>query len=38
VVFIMLFMITLAVPIKMVGRWLFNLKYVVAITEWFFNI
>ncbi len=37
-IFIMLFLITLAVPIKMVGRWLFNLKYVVAITEWFFNI
>lgn len=26
------------VPIKMVLRWLFNLKYFVAITEWFFNI
>ena len=26
------------VPIKMVLRWLFNMKYFVAITEWFFNI
>ncbi len=26
------------VPLKMLGRWLFNLKYIVAITEWFFNI
>ncbi|MEK6643418.1 MAG: hypothetical protein AABZ08_05870 [Planctomycetota bacterium] len=26
------------VPVKMVLRWLFNLKYFVAITEWFFNI
>ena len=37
-IFMMLFLITLAVPIKMVGRWLFNLKYIVAITELFFNI
>ncbi len=28
----------LLVPIKMVLRWLFNLKYFVAITEYFFNI
>jgi hypothetical protein len=26
------------VPIKMVLRWLFNLKYFVAITEWFLNV
>jgi hypothetical protein len=25
-------------PAKMVLRWLFNLKYIVAIPEWFFNI
>ncbi len=25
-------------PIKMALRWLFNLKYIVAIPEWFFNI
>ena len=34
----MLFLITLGVPINMVGRWLLNLKYIVAITELFFNI
>lgn len=27
-----------ALPIKMVLRWTFNLKYIVAIPEWFFNI
>jgi len=26
------------VPIKMVLRWLFNLKYILSITEWFFNV
>jgi len=26
------------VPIKMLLRWLFNLKYIVAVTEWSFNI
>jgi hypothetical protein len=26
------------VPIKMLLRWLVNLKYIVAITEWFFNV
>jgi len=26
------------VPIKMLLRWLLNLKYIVAITEWFFNV
>ena len=25
-------------PIKMVLRWAFSLKYIVAIPEWFFNI
>jgi hypothetical protein len=25
-------------PIKMVLRWVFSLKYIVAIPEWFFNI
>lgn len=33
---LMLFMMSL--PIKMVLRWAFNLKYIVAIPEWFFNI
>jgi hypothetical protein len=27
-----------ALPIKMVLRWAFNLKYLIAIPEWFFNI
>ena len=27
-----------ALPIKMVLRWVFNLKYIVAIPEYFFNI
>ncbi|HEY2253404.1 MAG TPA: hypothetical protein VGH74_20160, partial [Planctomycetaceae bacterium] len=27
-----------ALPIKMVLRWTMNLKYIVAIPEWFFNI
>ena len=27
-----------ALPLKMAVRWLFNLKYIVAIPEWFFNI
>ena len=33
-----LFLMMLSLPIKMLSRWLFNLKYVVAIPEWFFNI
>jgi len=33
---LMLFMA--ALPIKMVLRWSFNLKYIVTIPEWFFNI
>lgn len=37
-IFIVHFLVMAAVPIKMAGRWMFNLKYVVAITEWFFNI
>ncbi|WP_437202679.1 hypothetical protein [Planctomicrobium sp. SH664] len=27
-----------ALPLKMILRWTFNLKYIVAIPEWFFNI
>jgi hypothetical protein len=34
--FLMLFMI--ALPIKMFLRWTLNLKYLVAINEFFFNI
>ena len=33
-----LFLMMLALPIKMLTRWLFNLKYVVSIPEFFFNI
>lgn len=38
VVFWILMSWMLLVPIKMVLRWLFNLKYFLAITEWFFNV
>ncbi len=33
-----LFLMMIALPIKMLLRWLFNLKYIVAIPEFFFNI
>lgn len=33
-----LFLFMIALPIKMALRWIFNLKYIVAIPEWFFNI
>jgi len=37
--FLMLFGLSmLSLPIKMYMRWLFNLKYIIAIPEWFFNI
>ncbi|MCZ6792384.1 MAG: hypothetical protein O7J95_02075 [Planctomycetota bacterium] len=33
------FLITMAaLPLKMILRWVFNLKYIIAIPEWFFNI
>ncbi|MEK7482893.1 MAG: hypothetical protein AABZ60_01030 [Planctomycetota bacterium] len=32
------FIIMLGLPIKMYLRWLFNLKYIIAIPEYFFNI
>ena len=34
----MLFLVMMALPIKMVLRWLFNLKYIVHIQEIFFNV
>jgi cytochrome b/b6/petD-like protein len=37
-VFVVLLLGMIALPIKMVCRWLFNLKYVVAMPEIFFNI
>ena len=35
---VFLFLMMLSLPVKMLTRWLFNLKYVVAIPEFFFNI
>ena len=35
---IFLFLMMLSLPVKMLTRWLFNLKYVVYIPEFFFNI
>ncbi|HEY7410104.1 MAG TPA: hypothetical protein VII13_05155 [Vicinamibacteria bacterium] len=37
-IFVMLLLGMVALPIKMVLRWLFNLKYIVAMPEIFFNI
>jgi len=37
-VFVMLLLGMVALPLKMVTRWLFNLKYVIAMPEIFFNI
>jgi len=37
-IFIFFFLSTVAIPIKMIARWTMNLKYVVNITEYFFNI
>jgi hypothetical protein len=33
-----LFLMMMALPIKMLLRWVFDLKYIVAINEFFFNI
>ena len=35
---VFLFLSMMSLPIKMLARWLFNLKYIVAIPEFFFNI
>jgi hypothetical protein len=35
---VFLFLMMMSLPIKMLARWSFNLKYVVAIPEFFFNI
>jgi hypothetical protein len=37
-VFAFLFLAMMSLPIKMLSRWLFNLKYIVNIGEYFFNI
>jgi hypothetical protein len=35
---VFLFLMMMALPVKMLLRWVFNLKYIVAIPEIFFNI
>jgi hypothetical protein len=35
---VFLFLMMMALPIKMLLRWVFNLKYIVGIPEIFFNI
>ena len=35
---VLLFLSMLSLPVKMLARWLFNLKYIVSIPELFFNI
>jgi len=35
---VFLFLSMMSLPLKMLARWIFNLKYVVAIPEIFFNI
>ena len=35
---VLLFLMMLALPVKMLTRWVFNLKYIVSIPEFFFNI
>ena len=35
---VLLFLMMLSLPIKMLSRWVFNLKYIVSIPEFFFNI
>jgi hypothetical protein len=35
---VFLFLMMMSLPIKMLLRWVFNLKYIVAIPEFFFNI
>jgi len=37
-IFIILILFAISLPIKMYLRWMFNLKYIVAIPEYFFNI
>jgi len=35
---VFLFLMMMSLPIKMLARWIFNLKYIVHISEFFFNI
>jgi hypothetical protein len=37
-VLVLLFLVMMSLPLKMILRWTINLKYIVAIPEFFFNI
>lgn len=37
-IFVILLLMAISLPIKMYLRWIFNIKYIVAIPEFFFNI
>lgn len=37
-VFLMLLLFAVSLPIKMILRWVFNLKYIISMPEFFFNI
>lgn len=37
-IFIILLLVAISLPIKMYLRWIFNIKYLIAIPEFFFNI
>ncbi|MBI5150435.1 MAG: cytochrome C [Candidatus Omnitrophica bacterium] len=37
-IFIVLLLLSVSLPIKMFLRWVFNIKYIIAIPEFFFNI
>ncbi len=37
-IFTFLLLLSISLPIKMILRWVFNIKYIVAIPEFFFNI
>ncbi len=37
-IFAVLLLMSIGLPVKMILRWLFNIKYIVAIPEFFFNI
>ena len=37
-IFTILLLMSISLPIKMILRWLFNIKYIIAIPEFFFNI
>jgi len=37
-ILVLLFLIMMSLPIKMVLRWLFQLKYIVALPEWELNL